>query len=113
MTASAAGSQTTTVLVTANAVGTLVTTPISLDPSTNSVYLVLYGTGIRAAPLPQVTVQIADQSLTPAYAGAAPGYPGEDQVNVQIPYSLKGSGMTAVTVTVVGQQSNTVTIQIQ
>jgi hypothetical protein len=39
--------------------------------------------------------------------------PGEDQVNVRLPYSLKGAGLTPVTVTVAGQQSNAVTIQIQ
>jgi uncharacterized protein (TIGR03437 family) len=113
VTATAAGTQTTTVLVTANPAGNLVTTPISLDPPGNTVYLILYGTGIRGAALSQVSVQIGGQSLAPAYAGAAPGYPGEDQVNVQLPYSLKGSGMTAVTVTVAGQQSNSVMIQIQ
>jgi uncharacterized protein (TIGR03437 family) len=113
VTATAAGTQTTTVLVTANSAGNLVTAPISLDPPSNTVYLVLYGTGIRGAPLSQVSVQIAGKTFTPAYASKAPGYPGEDQVNVQLPYSLKGSGTIAVTVTVAGQQSNSVTIQIQ
>ena len=60
-----------------------------------------------------MSVQIGGKTLAPAYAGAAPGYPGEDQVNVQLPYSLEGSGTTAVTVTVAGQQSNSVIIQIQ
>jgi uncharacterized protein (TIGR03437 family) len=113
LTATPGGTQTTTVLVSANSAGTLVTAPISLDPPSNSVFLILYGTGIRGAPLSQVSAQVAGQTLTPAYAGAAPGYPGEDQVNVQLPYSLKGSGNTAVTLTVAGQKTNTVYIQIQ
>jgi uncharacterized protein (TIGR03437 family) len=113
VTADVNGNQTTTVLVTANASGTLVTAPISLDPPSNSVFLILYGTGIRGAALSQVSVQVAGQNLAPAYAAAAPGYPGEDQINVRLPYSLKGSGNTAVTVTAAGLQSNTVHIQIQ
>jgi uncharacterized protein (TIGR03437 family) len=113
VTATPAGTQTTTVLVTANSAGNLVTTPINLDPPSNTVYLILYGTGIRGAALSQVSVQIAGKTIAPAYAGPAPGYPGEDQVNVQLPYSLEGSGTSAVTVTVAGQQSNSVTIQIQ
>ena len=113
MTATAAGTQTTSVLVTADSAGNLVTTPISLDPPSNTVYLILYGTGIRGATLSQVSVQIAGKTFTPAYAGPAPGYPGEDQVNVQLPYSLKGSGTTSVVVTVAGQQSNSVIVQIQ
>lgn len=32
--------------------------PISLDPSTDQVYLILYGTGLRAAPQSQVSVTI-------------------------------------------------------
>jgi len=113
VTATASGTQTTTVLVTANSAGNLVTTPIGLDPPSNTVYLILYGTGIRGAAQSQVSVQIGGKTIAPAYAGPAPGYPGEDQVNVQIPYSLKGSGTTAVTVVVAGQQSNSVLIQIQ
>ena len=113
VTATASGTQTTTVLLTANAAGSLVTTPISLDPPSNTVYLILYGTGIRGAALSQVSVQIAGTTLAPAYAGAAPGFPGEDQVNVQLPDSLKGAGSVPVTVVVAGQPSNSVTIQIQ
>jgi uncharacterized protein (TIGR03437 family) len=113
VTATPAGTQTTTVLVTANSAGNLVTTPINLDPPSNTVYLILYGTGIRGAALSQVSVQIAGKTIAPAYAGPAPGYPGEDQVNVQLPYSLEGSGTSAVTVTVAGQQYNSATIQIQ
>lgn len=113
VTVNAAGAQTTTVLVHADSTGALVTTPIQLGPTAGTVYLVLYGTGIRAAPLSQVSVQVAGESLKPVYAGPAPGFQGEDQVNVQLPDTLKGTGAAEVTVTVAGQQSNAVKIQIQ
>jgi uncharacterized protein (TIGR03437 family) len=113
-TANADGSnQMVTPLVSVNSSNALVTAPINLDPPGKLVFLELYGTGISGAPMSQVTVQVGGQTLTPSYAGAAPLYMGEDQVNVQLPYSLKGTGTTAVTVTAAGQVSNTVHIQIQ
>ena len=104
VTEDAAGNQSTGVLVTAS---------IVLAPSPNVAVLILHRTGIRGAALSQVSVKVAGLTLVPAYAGAAPGYPGEDQINVQLPYSLKGSGNTALTGNIAGQQSNTVHIQIQ
>jgi uncharacterized protein (TIGR03437 family) len=58
-------------------------------------------------------VTIGSQTLAAAYAGAAPNYAGEDQVNVLLPSSLAGSGTVNVTVTVSGIASNVVTVAIQ
>ena len=44
------------------------------------------------------------------YAGAAPGFPGLDQVNVAVPTGMAGAGTVDVVVTVDGQASNTVTL---
>jgi uncharacterized protein (TIGR03437 family) len=52
-------------------------------------------------------------SPTAAYAGAQGGYAGLDQVNVQLPASLAGSGVVNVNLTVDGQTSNTLQVQIQ
>jgi len=108
-----AGHQTAAVLVVLDSNNKLVTTPINLDPPTDVVFLELYGTGIRNAPISDVTLNVGGKLLTPAYASAAPGYPGEDQVNVQLPYLLKGSGDTTITITAGGITSEPVHVTIQ
>jgi len=80
--------------------------------STDTYFLELYGTGIRYATSGQVTATINGVAVKVTYAGAQPQYPGLDQVNLQIPYSLKGSGSVPVVVSVNGQTANTVTITI-
>jgi uncharacterized protein (TIGR03437 family) len=78
------------------------------------VYVSFYGTGIRdRSALANVTVTIGGVAVAPAYAGAAPGFAGLDQVNAALPLSLRGSGETTVSITVDGQTSNVVTITIQ
>ncbi len=73
----------------------------------------LYGTGIQnRAALSDVTVTIGGLTLPAAYAGAAPKYAGEDQVDVLLPASLAGSGTVNVTVSVSGAVSNVVTVEI-
>jgi uncharacterized protein (TIGR03437 family) len=57
-----------------------------------------------------VTCTIGGQNATVLYGGAAPGFPGLDQVNVQIPAALAGAGSVNVVVTVDGQASNPVTL---
>lgn len=88
-------------------------TPISLGVDT-PVYLTLYATGVRnRGSLATVLVSIKGTNVPVLYAGAAPGFTGLDQVNVALPVSLKGSGEVNVVLTVDGQISNTVTINIQ
>ena len=78
------------------------------------VYVSFYGTGIRhRSSLTKVSVSIAGMSVPVLYAGAAPGFVGLDQVNVGLPLSLQGSGEANVALTVDGQTSNTVTINVK
>ena len=80
----------------------------------DTLYLVLYGTGIRnRSSLSSVTCTINGQSLPVAYAGPQPQYPGLDQVDVLLPASLKGAGQVNVTLTADGQVSNTATLTFQ
>jgi uncharacterized protein (TIGR03437 family) len=76
------------------------------------VYLILYGTGIRNHQN-AVTATVGTASITAAYAGAQGVYVGEDQINIQLPQSLAGSGVVNVSLNVDGQTSNSVQIQIQ
>ena len=87
--------------------------PINLGVDT-PVYLTLYGTGIRdVTSLKNVAVTINGVSVPVLYAGAQPSFAGLDQVNVALPLTLRGSGEANVVLTVDGQVSNTVTINIQ
>ena len=52
-------------------------------------------------------------SVPVLYTGPTPNLDGLDQVNSSLPLSLRGSGLSMVAVTVDGQASNTVMIDIQ
>jgi uncharacterized protein (TIGR03437 family) len=87
--------------------------PIDLGTSSDTTYLVLYGTGIRGAPLSRVSLQVGGVTIAPAYAGATGTFMGEDQVNILLPYSLKGAGDVTVTLTANGLTANPVHVTIQ
>ncbi|HEY6390896.1 MAG TPA: hypothetical protein VIX89_06440 [Bryobacteraceae bacterium] len=90
-----------------------VSVPISLGVDT-PVYLTLYGTGIRnRSALANVQVKINNISVPVQYAGPTPGFTGLDQVNVSLILSLRGSKETNVVLTVDGQASNVVTVNIE
>ena len=94
-----------------NSAGQLVATPIAI--SSAGTYLVLYGTGIRAAPLTQVSAQVGSTTIQPLFAGATGQFAGEDQVNLLLPTSLSGSGDTTIVLTAQGVVSNAVHVTIQ
>jgi uncharacterized protein (TIGR03437 family) len=89
-------------------------TPVPLDVSSGETALELWGTGIQnRASLSDVIVMVGNQTLAAAYAGPAPGFIGEDQVNVLLPATLAGSGTANITVSVSGSVSNVVTAMFQ
>jgi uncharacterized protein (TIGR03437 family) len=93
--------------------GECVAQPISLGSAGDTVYLALFGTGLRhASSASAVTVQVGNLSLPPVYVGPQGQYPGLDQVNVQLPASLAGSGTVNVAVKTqdTGATSNVVTV---
>lgn len=89
--------------------GTCQTTPIAVDTA-SSVYVSLYGTGLRGAA--NVTCTVGGVAA-PAQFAAQGQYPGLDQVNIQLPSSLQGRGVADVVVTADGRASNAVQIEIQ
>jgi uncharacterized protein (TIGR03437 family) len=90
-----------------------VSTPIQLSANT-TVYLVLYGTGIRnRSSLANVTANISGMNVPVLYAGSQSSFAGLDQVNLALPLSLSGSGEVNIVLSVDGQTANVVTINIQ
>lgn len=94
-----------------NCAKTCTPTPIALD-SESSVYLSLYGTGIRGSSQ-SVTCTVGGVSVPVQSAGPQSQYPGLDQVNILLPPGLMGAGVVNVVLTVDGQASNAVQIGIQ
>ncbi len=86
-------------------------TPLSLGSSADTVYVSLYGTGIRGAAT--VQAYVAGQAAPVQYAGAQGQYQGLDQVNLALPGSLAGMGEVSVYVIADGKVSNMTTINIQ
>lgn len=85
--------------------------PLSLGASTDTLYVELYGTGIRGAA--SVQCYVAGQSVPVQYAGAVTAYPGLDQVNVTIPRGLAGTGTALVYLVADGVASNVVSLNVQ
>jgi uncharacterized protein (TIGR03437 family) len=86
--------------------------PIDLGSPTDTVYLLLYGTGIRHyAATPTCTV--AGQSVPVAFAGPQGSFAGLDQVNLILPSTLRGIGTVNLVLMVDGTAANTVTLAIQ
>ena len=72
----------------------------------------MYGTGIRNAK--SVTATVGGLSVPVTYSGAAPGFAGEDQVNIgPLPQLLAGRGSVNILLTADGQAANTVNVTIQ
>jgi uncharacterized protein (TIGR03437 family) len=101
------------------AAGSCTPQTLSLGGSSDTVVIELFGTGIRhVSSLAAITATIAGQSVPVQYAGPQGQYPGLDQVNVQIPHSLAGSGEVTLVLNVqdpvnnVNTMSNTVTLNI-
>jgi uncharacterized protein (TIGR03437 family) len=85
----------------------LVTSTSPLHPGD---YVSLYLTGLGSA---QPAVTVGGQPCNVAYAGAAPGFPGLNQINCQIAVGLSASPTSPVLVTAGGRTSNQVTLAIE
>lgn len=84
---------------------------IPIDVSGQSVYLTIYGTGLRGR---QSASAVARQSDLPVlYSGPQPLFPGLDQVNLALPAALAGAGPIEITLRIDGRAANPVGIQIR
>lgn len=88
--------------------------PLELGPEDNHLFLMLFGTGIRArTDLSAVTARIGGVLAPVTFAGAQGGFVGLDQVNVEVPRDLAERGEVEVELIVGGQTTNIVTINIR
>jgi uncharacterized protein (TIGR03437 family) len=86
---------------------------MKVETSDRPVYLSLFGTGFRNGnSLDAVKVTIASKPARVLYAGAQLEFAGLDQLNVELPREVRGSGETDLILTVDGVQSNAVRVQI-
>jgi len=109
---SSTGTQTTELAYAMNEPGSYAAAPINLGSATDKVYLSIYATGVSAAGMANVTVTVNGVNAPVLYAGYG-GYSGVDQITVQLPASLAGSGTVALQLTASGILANTVQIAIQ
>jgi uncharacterized protein (TIGR03437 family) len=92
----------------------VVARPLDPGPETDKVYLILFGTGMRArSSLSAVIASIGGVYAEVSYAGAQPDFAGLDQVNALVPRNLAGRGEVEVLLTVEAQMGNPVRIQIK
>ena len=85
--------------------------PIDFVNDTDKLTLVLFGTGIRGrASLSAVSFSLADVAVPVQFAGAQGDLVGLDQINMDLPRSLRGRGTVNLTGTVDGRTVNTVTV---
>jgi len=109
------GTQTTEALAVFDpAQNQFVPVPIDLGAADDQVFLVLFGTGFRfRSALSAVMATIGGTNADVTFAGAQGSFVGLDQANVRIPRALIGRGDADVVLTVDGQQSNAVHVNIK
>jgi endoglucanase len=91
--------------------GEWVPNPISFNG--DQLILELFGTGLDKATTSDTTVTINGIPVVVNYAGVQGTWAGEDQINVQLPTSLAGSGEVPVQVFAAGVSANQVTVTFQ
>jgi uncharacterized protein (TIGR03437 family) len=92
----------------------LVALPIDLSNTSERVFLLLFGTGLRHhSGLNSVSVAVGGVAAEVSFAGAQRQLVGLDQVNLHLPRSLAGRGEVDVTLLVNGQAANVVKVSIK
>jgi len=97
-----------------NAQGKFVTVPVDLDPSTDKIFLILFGTGFRFFTMQSsVSVTIGGMPALVSFAGMQGALEGLDQCNILIPQALIKRGDVDVVLTVNGEVANSVKMNIK
>jgi uncharacterized protein (TIGR03437 family) len=98
--------------------------PIDLGPSSDQVFVILFGVGFRYAQntdgnpdngsAENVMITLGGVNVPALYSGPAPGFVGLDQCNIgPIPRSLIGRGLIDLVMKVEGKTANTIQLSIK
>ncbi|MBX3278322.1 MAG: hypothetical protein KF868_10000 [Acidobacteria bacterium] len=79
-----------------------ITRPIAFSNANESLFLVLYLTGLRLADPASVRVALGGEDYNPSFVGPAPGFEGLDQINLPLPLTFPARGRLSVVVKVNG-----------
>jgi uncharacterized protein (TIGR03437 family) len=91
-----------------------VSIPLEVSVPNETVYLVLFGTGLRArSALAGISMSLSGTPLTTLYAGPSSGLVGVDQVNIGLPPTLAGRGELSVSLIVDGRAANEVQVRVK
>jgi len=89
-----------------------IATPLDLGEPTDQAFLLLFGTGIRMrGPLDPLLVTIGGEEAEVLYAGSQNQFAGMDQVNVAVPYNLRG--IAEIRLSVDGKEANPLTLEVR
>jgi uncharacterized protein (TIGR03437 family) len=101
-------------VVQLNAQSQVIAAPIDLGVDSDIVVLQLFGTGLRRRlSTSDIRVLINRVNANVLYAGPQNQFPGLDQINVEIPKSLRGAGLVNVVLQVEGIEANVLQIRIR
>ncbi|MEP7338233.1 MAG: kelch repeat-containing protein [Acidobacteriota bacterium] len=89
--------------------------PLDLGPTTDQVFLIVFGTGIRGRDsLGAVMARLGGLEVPVLYAGEQGAMVGLDQINLgPIPRQLAGRGEVEISLTVEGREANTIRINLR
>jgi uncharacterized protein (TIGR03437 family) len=88
--------------------------PIDLGAETDRVFMLLFGTGLRGrTALDSVKIKIGGLDVPALFAAAQGDFAGLDQINLQLPRSLKGRGQVTINCSVDTRSANPVTVTIR
>ena len=79
----------------------------------DDLYLLLFGSGVRAAQPGDTAVTVGGELAPVLYAGAHPDLVGLDQINIQLPPSLAGRGEIEIQLTTAGKSANKLTLRVE
>jgi uncharacterized protein (TIGR03437 family) len=88
-----------------------VAAPLDLGGDDEQVFLLLFGSGLRAGQ--EVRAAVGGVAVDVTYAGAQGQFAGLDQVNLRLPRSLAGHGEADIVLTVDGQAANIVRVHLR
>jgi uncharacterized protein (TIGR03437 family) len=112
--ATASGAQTPVTIFQCASASVCTSTPIDLGGEGDIVVVTFFGTGLRKnSGLSNVKATIGGVDSPVLFAGAQGQFVGLDQLNVQVPVSLRGKGEVQVAFTIDGKTSNNVIINVR